>query len=283
MPPLGRDQASIPQRSFNFIFRPACWAGEPRIFLFLVGMALPIALLISKGWTNEATLCLAIGFLLSSVGFELATNALRQAVSITFLLAGITFAPRLARFLALVVALLIHDSTWVFLPWFILVSRRDSPPKTRPLAYPLLFVFPFAAFIIYLLITRLGGIADEPTALAGIYASIYAEHLSVPFLIFTLLPPIWVFCIRVFDKGSTITAPEKITFWYSVFVLTVTAVFFPLITYRFAMTAAVLQVFMAMRAGNVSIGSGMVASAGLTLHFVVYATISPNVRAVLHG
>src|SRR5947209_12993896 len=78
-PILGSGNIGLSLRVFNFIFRPACWTCEPRVFLFFVAMALPLALLWSEGWANVAVFVWAIGILISAIGFELQTNALRQS------------------------------------------------------------------------------------------------------------------------------------------------------------------------------------------------------------
>jgi hypothetical protein len=59
-------------------------------------------------------------------------------------------------------------------------------------------------------------------------------------------------------------------------------VFFPFITFRVAMTSAVVQIVVTMRATNLPIKSAGWIWCGLAGHLLVYALLSPNVRAVFN-
>jgi hypothetical protein len=123
---LGDESDNLPQRAFNLLVRPTCQAGKYRVFLFCISLFLPAALMLFGDWSADGALFLMLGFLFSAVGFELMTNALRQTASLAFLLAAISFRVRWAQFAALACALLLHDSSWVFIPCALYVNRRGN-------------------------------------------------------------------------------------------------------------------------------------------------------------
>lgn len=103
------------------------------------------------------------------------------------------------------------------------------------------------------------------------------------FLLFIISPLVLVFVIRSLDRGAEASKEERITFWYSAAILTLSMVLFPFITYRFAMAAIALQVFMAIRSSNLSIRSGGLIAGCLVAQFMVYAIFSKNVVALFYG
>ncbi len=92
-----------------------------------------------------------------------------------------------------------------------------------------------------------------------------------------------VFIIRRLDRRAEPSKEERTTFLYSLIILIVSMSIFPAITYRFAMTASVLQVFMAMRSSSLSVRSGVLVDCGMVAHFMIYTFLAKNVMAVFHG
>lgn len=274
------DDGGIQQWTFDLLARPACWSGGPKLFLLLVGGALPIAFIVFGDWKREGALLLASGLLLSVVGFELATNAMRQAVSLAFLLAAISLNNKFGRLLALCIAVLLHVSNLIFVPWVFLLNREESrTPKLKP--YMLVLAVLVAAIGWNYFRTDITDQIYSGTTLLQAFQDIYEEPMSPGFLVFMLFPVCWVFGVRWFSSKVPMPRSEKLTFCYSAVIIALTIAFFPMITYRVAMTAAVLQMFVAMRAVDLSFGSGAWISTGLVGHFLIYAFVSQNVRAVL--
>jgi hypothetical protein len=122
----------------------------------------------------------------------------------------------------------------------------------------------------------------DGVALLGIYEDIYSVEVRRAFLVFMILPVCWVFSVRWVTARLPMPRDEKLAFCYSALVLATSITFFPMITYRVAMTAAVLQMFVAMKAVDLSARSGVWISGGLAGHLLVYAAVSPNVQAVFN-
>jgi|ERR1700677_467181 EpsG family len=275
------DDSGIQQWTFDLLARPACLSGGPKLFLLLVGGALPVAFIIFGEWRAEGALLLGAGLLLSVVGFELATNAMRQAVSLSFLLAAISLDNKIGRLLALCLAVLLHVSNLIFVPWVFLLNREEwRLPKLK--AYMLVLLVLVAAIGWHYFKTDIADQMYSGATLLQAFQDIYEEPLSPGFLIFMVLPLCWVFGVRWFSSKVPLPRGEKVTFFYSAIIIALTIAFFPMITYRLAMTATVLQMFVAMRAVDLSFESGAWISTGLAAHFLIYAFVSQNVRAVLH-
>jgi len=294
---LGSSAARLPVLDhpfFNFISRLLCWSGEPRVWLFLLGVAVPFTLISFGEWNRDSTFVVAVSYLFSSIGFELMTNAMRQGLSLAFFLAALSCRWRAFRLLALGIALLLHDSSWVFLPLLLLLNREAFPsvsPDSKPRVWTMvsktklisaLSIPVLAAAALYIILIRFGSLLSTGT-LFDFYFESYSMEASKLFLIFMILPVCWIFTVRVAEGGGGISRAEKQTFYYSIIVFLLTMAIFPAITYRFTMTAMVLQMFMAMRADRLSLKSGGLIAAGLVVHFLIYALASANVRAVLHG
>jgi hypothetical protein len=280
---LADDSEALPQRAFNFIARPACLGEQNRVFLFFVAIILPISFLLFGEWDHDAAVFLALGLLTSAVGFELATNALRQSVSLAFLLASISLRGRLPRFAALACALLLHDSSWIFIPC-VLYINRSRPEARKTKKYVIVLMLIVAAVLgFYTVDQRFGGQIQEGSSPIDLFTARYGDEASFAFLAFMILPICWIYAVRKLGSSTEISREEKMTFFYSLAILAVTALLFPAITYRFAMTAMVLQLFMAMRAADLSMNSGIQIFAGLFFHFLIYAGLSPNFWTVLNG
>jgi hypothetical protein len=274
------ESLNLSWRSFNLLMQPACVSGEPRFFLLCVGLALPVGLLMFANWDRLGTLILSSALIVSTVGFEFMTNALRQGVSLPFLLAGFYFDRKLFKFSALAIAMLLHDSSWFFAPLAILIAYRTGALTRRAL---FLLGIPLVLGLSCLFYLRFFTIFGQLSTLLDFYSKSYAEKPSVPFLVFIILPVLLLYGVRRLLDRSGLTSEETTTFWYSAVVLSLSLVMFQEITYRFAMTAIVLQAFMAMRARGLSMRSSLLISSGLVIHFIIFAIVSKNVVAVFHG
>ena len=280
LPAAGDSTLTFSTRAWDWINRPACLAGSPRVFLFYVAMAVPIALLLFANWDHEATLLLALGFLLSTVAFDLMSNALRQGGGLFFLMAGFYFKKRLPKFIAIAAAMILHDSNWVFAPLVVLVAYSAGTISVKTVfrwAIPLLAAAGFLFSLRFL--SRFGQLSKAFTS----YVAAYADKPSIWFLLFMIFPLFFVFLIRFLDRRAKATREEHITFWYSTAILALTIVIFPYITYRFAMTGIALQVFMASRSANISLRSATLICIGFVMHFMIYAALSRNVISLFYG
>jgi hypothetical protein len=280
---LADDSEALPQRAFNFVVRPACLGEENRFFLFFVAIILPISFLLFGQWDHDAAVFLVLGLLTSAVGFELSTNALRQSVSLAFLLASISLRGRVPRFAALVCALLLHDSSWIFIPCVLYINRRRTKATRSRILIVVALLIVAAILGFYTVDQRFGGQLQEGSSPIDLFTARYGDEASFAFLAFMILPICWIYAVRKLGSSVEISREEKMTFFYSLAILAITAILFPAITYRFAMTAMVLQLFMAMRAADLSMNSGIQIFAGLFVHFLIYAGLSPNFWTVLNG
>lgn len=276
----GDRSLTISARAWDWINRPACLGDSPRVFLFYVAMAVPIAFLFFANWDHEATLLLALGFLLSTVEFDFMSNALRQGVGLVFLMAGFHFEKRLTRFVAVAAALILHDSNWLFAPLIILVAYSAGTISFKMVfrwAIPVLGAVGFLFSLRFL--SRFGQLSTAFTK----YVETYAQKPSIWFLLYMVSPLVFVFLIRFLDRPTNATREEHLAFWYSMVILTLSIIIFPYITYRFAMTGIALQVFMASRSPKLSLRSGTLICVGLVMHFTIYAAFSRNVIALFYG
>jgi hypothetical protein len=277
----GDPSLTLSMRAWDWLNRPACLGGSPRIFLFYTAMAIPVGLLLFANWNREGTLLLACGLLISTLGFELMTNALRQGVSLAFLFGAFYFEKRLPKFGMIVIAALLHDSNLIFAPLAIMVAYGTTGTTKKKAI--ILWAIPALVVGSYLFIARLLAKYGQLLKAVQSYTEAYSDKPAPLFLVFMISPIIFVFLIRCLDHEGRATREEWMVFGYTMAILVVTTLVFPFITYRLAMTGAVLQVFMAMRASTLSVRSGMWISGGLVVHFVVYALVSVSVVTVFYG
>ena len=114
-------------------------------------------------------------------------------------------------------------------------------------------------------------------------AETYAEKPTVFFLFFMISPMLLIFLFRLLDDRAKATRQEWIVFCYCAAILVLSIAIIPYITYRFAMTAAALQVFMAMKSPNISVRSAGLIACGLIAHFMAYALLSKSVISLFYG
>ncbi len=243
-------------------------------------MAVPVALLLFANWNREGTLILAVGMLISTVGFELMTNALRQGVSVVFLLGGFYLEKRFAKFGALIAAMVLHDSNWFFAPLAFLIAYSTGSLSKRTIFR---WGIPVLAGISLLFSLEFLSKLNNVLEVFSSYTESYAKELSPLFLLFMISPILLIFVIRLFDRAAKPSKEEWAAFWYSGVILTLSMIIFPAITYRFAMTGIALQLFMAMRSSNISVRSATWIACGLVTHFMIFALLSKSVVALFYG
>jgi quinol-cytochrome oxidoreductase complex cytochrome b subunit len=124
---------------------------------------------------------------------------------------------------------------------------------------------------------------DEIYGALMTYTEAYAEKPSVWFLSFMIFPLIFIFLVRYLDRHAEPIKQEQTAFWYSTILLILSMLFFPYITYRFAMAAIAIQVFMATKASNVSVRSGISIAGVLMVNFIIYALFSKSVIPLFYG
>jgi hypothetical protein len=276
----GESTLTFPLMAFNLLMRPTCLDGNPRLFLFCAAMAIPVGFLFFADWNREGTFLIAGGMLVSMIGFDLMTNALRQGVATPFLLGGFYFQNRFAKLGFIVAAIILHDSNWFFAPLAILIAYSTGKLTMRTMIW---WGIPLVAIAGYLFSLRFISKFDLLSTIAESYFENYAEKMSIPFLIFMISPFIMVFVIRRFDRKGKATKEERITFWYFLIILILSQVLLPYITYRFAMAAVTVQVFMAMRASNLSLRSGGLIASVLVVHFLAFAAFGKAVVDLFYG
>ncbi|MGA8727295.1 MAG: EpsG family protein, partial [Terracidiphilus sp.] len=171
---------NLSHRAFDILMQPACVSGGPRFFMLCAALALPGGLLLFANWSRLGTLTLSCALIVSTVGFELMTNALRQGVSLSFLLAGFYFERRLFKFGALAIAMLLHDSSWFFAPLAVLIAYLAGNLTRKTL---FLWGIPALLGLVYLLFLRFFSTFGQLSALLTFYTKSYAEKPSLPFLI----------------------------------------------------------------------------------------------------
>lgn len=268
-------------RAFYILMRPLCASDEPRFFLFFTCFSLPLAFLLFGRWQSYGSLLIAIGFFFCTVGFELMTNALRQSVSLAFLVGALANKNRWGKTVLVFFALTIHSSCYVYTPlvflseWSLLEIAKRHYKVIMAIVIALVFTFFAAAKML----PAIGLLNDLVTS----YQDKYVEPLSPVFIAFMVLPLFWVFLVLlVFNKGK-LPHGETNAIIYSSIVFLIIGLLVSSMLYRFVMSSLVIQMFLAIRSSGTTLKVGALIFAGLIIHFAVYAFLSKNVIAVLHG
>jgi hypothetical protein len=206
------DDTGAQQNVLNLLMRPACAIRSERLFLFVISAFLPGALALFGEWAGGGTLLLAAGLISSVVGFELATNALRQGVSLAFLIVAVSATWKPGRWLALGMALLLHTSSWIFLPWVLLLDQEQwVARKSKIFLFLLASVSVIAVWHYWDSIVA--GLISDGLELLRTYEDIYSGGGTTAFLLFMLFPTVWVFAVRLIKTGHSLPRAEKLTFF----------------------------------------------------------------------
>jgi len=271
--------------SYNFFYAvtsPACLLESDGVFLFEVAAFLPLIFLLFAKWRN-GTFLWASSLMFSVIGLELMTNAMRQGLAMLLFFGALALLQRhqaLALLLGLI-AVAAHTSVLAFFPLLLWISGARLSKKTMLagggilmlLSIPILLVFyaPIAEFFRTL--------DDFRTT----FSLIYADEMKASFLLFMVLPLYWVYGLRHFFEKTHITGEEKKGLVYSTLLLLTCYLVFPLITYRFAIFAVALQIFLATRSERLGLRAGGYALTGMLVHLFVMLTISNHFAVLIYG
>jgi hypothetical protein len=268
--------------SYNLITLPLCIFDNDAIYLFAFAIPVPLAFFLFGDW-NKNSLHIACAFLLGFACFELMTNALRQSISLFFLLGVFAFIGR-PRFQVLfgIPALFLHDSTLLFVPLLFLVSyfKLNDFRVGKGFVYVLVLTILLCAAIFSLSSVYLDSDAGV-SELIDIFQTKYEDEQSIWFQLYVALPVIWIFVSQLLDGVESTSVEERVSVGYFVVVFIVTALLFPYIPYRFAISGIAIQLFFAMRNKNTSTRSAKLIFFGLFGHMLVYLFFSRNPSEVL--
>lgn len=255
------DLASSDSYSYKIFYlttSPACVLGSDRTFLIEIASILPLSFLIFSKW-RRGTFLWASSALFSVYGVELATNAMRQSLGIFIFLWGMTYARshRRSAVILCIVGAVAHISVAAYLPLALLIMFTDSnvfqPHKRK---YISLAVAILGALGIVATRNALKTTIKAFLALRDFYASIYANHLNLSFIVFMTAPLYLIYSLRRFSEPESVSNDERTAIYYSTALLAGSFILFPAITYRFAIFAVPLQLFLVTRSEKQSLKIG---------------------------
>jgi hypothetical protein len=278
-------EESISWQSFDLLMTPAVWVDSDWFFLFLTALAVPLGILLFGTW-QQGTFILSLAFLFSVSSFEFMTNAMRQGCSLFFLLAAFWCNKKLfPQIIFAIIAVLLHDSAVVFIPLLLglKIAEQSSHQWRSWIIYIIVAIGIIGLFLAsqrYLYSVE--QIIDSST-LFEIMKDKYVEVPSFWYLLYMVAPVLWVFCVRAVSVTNRISKEELFTFIYLIFIFTITYIIFPYITYRFAMTGTVLQLFLAMKAIDSNIRINTIIVSGIFIHLIIFLVFSNHISRVLFG
>lgn len=276
--------ARLTWETYNLLTVPACLAEFNELYLFFFAIPVPLAFVVFGVW-RRGSLLMACGFLFSFACFEFMTNALRQSASLFFFLGAFAFIGRPKyQLLFCIPALLLHDSTLTFIPLLLLLSYlKSNQIKLKSGAIYALIAVSIAGLALLSLNSVYfegGGDFDD---LFDVFQTKYEDEQSLWFQLFVALPVVWIFFARWFHDRVGISMEERVAIGYFAVFFIITAVLFPYIPYRLAMTGVALQLLLAMRNNKTNSLAHVWIFWGLIIHFLVYAFFSKNLTSVLFG
>lgn len=272
----------ISYQFFYLITSPACIVKSDGIFLFEVAAFLPLMFLLFSRWRNGVLLW-ASSLLFSVYGLELMTNAMRQGLAMLFFFGGLSLLhqhPRKAALLGFL-AVAAHTSVVPFLPLMLWLSGARLSARGW-LAIVLLVIFALAVGGVMFggTILEFGGSIGE---LHNFYTSIYEEPPNPLFMVFMTVPLYFVYGLRYLFERNHITSAERKVVFYSTLLLVFSLVVFPAITFRFAIFAVPLQIFIVTLSDRCGIKTGVYAMLGMLVHLCVMMSISNNYSVLING
>lgn len=273
---------SISYQLFYAATSPACWIGSERFFLFEVAALLPLMFLFFSKWRNGSFLW-ASSLLFSVYGLELMTNAMRQGFAMFFLFGAVALLSRhLILSLSLgLLAVAAHTSALAFFPLLLWMSGVRLSKKMLLLGLAImLLVLATVPLVFHSAVFEFFGRVDE---LRTIFSLIYAKELKASFLLFMLLPLYFVYGLRLLFERKYICGDERRGIVYSSLLLVMSYLIFPYITYRFAIFAVALQIFIVTMSERPGLKVGGFALFGLLLHFFVMMIITDHFDVLFYG
>lgn len=278
-------RAANKESSYGLFFlatSPACWIGSDGLFLFEVAIFTPLIFLLFSKW-RTGTFIWACSLMFGVYGLELMTNALRQGFAMLIFLGAIALLER-HRYWALLlclVAVFAHSSVATYFPFFLWISGLRLSKKIQLIAGGLLILCGMVVFIAFY--GSLMGLIQLASELGEKYTLIYADELKPSFILFMALPLYWIYGMRYFSEKSSVTIEEKKGVVYSTILLVVSYLVFPYITFRFAIFAVVMQIFLATRAERQGIKTAGYVYVGLMVHLLVMLVGSNHFMVLIYG
>lgn len=243
-----------------------CTLPSENFFLFVLALFTPLPLLLCCSWSRGSWQW-SWGLLLSVYGLELMTNAMRQSLGMAFFMVGLACLHQKKR-LGLIlgcVGAVIHLAVLPYLPLLVLlVAHRQAREGGKKSAF---WAVSAGTVCTGVYLANFGG---EPV---GVFVEVvagfrvkYAEILGPDFLLFMVAPLILLQGSRYLDLKKFIVTPELLVALYSTMIIVASLIYTPYITYRLAIFAVPLQIFMVCLADDDKRRSGAVAFVGLCAH-----------------
>lgn len=237
------DKLNISWTLFDALTQPLCAPGNEVLFIFVIATFVPLALLLFGRWESSGILW-ALAIFLSVYSYELATNAIRQGLSIFFLLWAFYLGKHeniRAMIFVWLLATLFHTASFPYGPLVLALALSNS-------------TFSRIQSIIILLVgtgVMLGGYlyyldqSDFGLSYFEFKQLSYEDEQSLTFILFITLPIVVVFAARAI-LSHQIFLNEMLVATYSILLIIIISITFPYISYRFAITSFVLQCFISM-------------------------------------
>ncbi|MDD4912259.1 MAG: EpsG family protein [Sideroxydans sp.] len=267
---------------FYVVTSPACFLGNDGVFLFEVAAFVPLMFLLFSNWRN-GTFLWSSSLMFSVIGLELMTNAMRQSLAMFFFFGALALlhSHRALAILLGLIAVAAHTSVLAFFPLLLWISGARLTKKTMLVGGAILLLLGIALLLVfYAPIAEFFRALDD---LRTTFSLIYADELKPSFMLFMVLPLYWIYGLRYFFEKAHITGEEKKGLVYSTSLLIVSYVVFPLITYRFAIFAVALQIFLTTRSERSGLMAGSYALSGMLGHLFVMLTISNHFEVLIYG
>lgn len=261
---------------------PACLVKSDGLFLFEVAAFLPLMLLLFAKWKN-GTFLWASSLMFSVFGLELMTNAMRQGFAMLLFFGAIALLHRnrVAALLLGLIAVAAHTSVLAFFPFLLWISGVRLSKKMMLAGGAILLslgIFVLLAFYAHII-----EFFQTLDALRTTYSLIYADELKTSFILFIVLPLYWIYGMRWLHEKENLSRDEKKAVIYSTLLLLASYFVFSYITYRFAIFAVALQIFLAARSERPGLAVGGYVFIGLLAHLFVMLTISNHFAVLIDG
>ena len=272
----------ISYQIFYGVASPACATGSDGIFLFEVALYLPLMFLLFSAW-RKGTLFWACSLFFSVFGLELMTNAMRQGLAMLMFFGALSLVNKhLVKALLLgILAVATHSSVLAFLPLLLWLSARQRSRRVLLAVAASALLFAAAGALIYR--EDIIEFFENVEALRTTFGQIYANNLKTSFLLFMTLPLYFVYGLRRFLEKEHVSGLEHKGVLYSTAVLAISLVAFPYITYRFAILAVAMQIFLVSIAEQQSSRIGGIALAGFMVHLFVMLFLSTHFEVLIYG
>lgn len=267
---------------FFLVTNPACLGMSEALFLFEVSIFVPLIFLLFSKW-RIGTFFLACAGVISVFGLELMTNAMRQGFALLLFVGSVAALER-NKFWAVILALLAmasHTTTAVYFLYFLWVSGFHISKKICGV-----FVFILSILLFFYFLIKgysLPSLSADLFQIALRYNEIYSIELNAFFIVFMVVPLFWVYFIRYLFSKHGVTSKEKKAIIFSSALLVVSYFLTPYVTFRFAITGIILQLFLATRSDVQKLGNSVLIFVGMFFHLLVMIVFSDQYSVLIHG